>query len=335
MALGKEGPMIHTGAIIAAGVSQGKATSMAWSWDGGGLKSFRNDREKRDFVSAGAAAGVGAAFSAPIGGVMFSLEEGSSFWNQEVTIRTFFCSTIATFTLSFFISGFAGSWGSFLNPGLHFGGTTSGDSGDRLTWTMAHFPFFLIVAAVGGLLGAFFNALNTKLTLFRSLPFMKRSKWPRFVEALVISLLVGCVFFLVPRYLGTCIPYTPKSDDIFSKFYCKPDETNDLASLFFSDQEEAIRYLFNKGETINPAVKRSSLFLFFIFYFLSMVVCYGSAVPGALFVPSLLAGAAWGRLIGSLLGQVWCKNLLFSNNPLFVFFQRLYLGFTLTLVLLP
>ena len=151
----------------------------------------------------------------------------------------------------------------------------------------------------------------------------------------MISLLVGCVFFLVPRYLGTCIPYTPKSDDIFSKFYCKPDETNDLASLFFSDQEEAIRYLFNKGETINPAVKRSSLFLFFIFYFLSMVVCYGSAVPGALFVPSLLAGAAWGRLIGSLLGQVWCKNLLFSNNPLFVFFQRLYLGFTLTLVLLP
>jgi len=34
-----------------------------------------------------------------------------------------------------------------------------------------------------------------------------------------------------------------------------------------------------------------------------MVVCYGSSVPGALFVPSLLAGAAWGRLIGSLLTQ--------------------------------
>jgi chloride channel 7 len=188
MALGKEGPMIHTGAIIAAGISQGKATSLKWSWDGGALKSFRNDREKRDFVSAGAAAGVGAAFSAPIGGVMFSLEEGSSFWNQEVTIRTFFCSTIATFTLSFFISGFAGSWGSFLNPGLHFG---SSGSDNRLTWTMAHFPFFLIVAAVGGLLGAFFNALNAKLTLFRSRPFMKKSRWPRWVEALLISLVVG------------------------------------------------------------------------------------------------------------------------------------------------
>lgn len=50
--VGKEGPMIHSGAIVASTVAS---------------KHVKNDLQKRDLVTCGAAAGVCTAFSAPIG----------------------------------------------------------------------------------------------------------------------------------------------------------------------------------------------------------------------------------------------------------------------------
>ena len=70
--------------------------------------------DQREAVSAGAAAGLSAAFGAPLGGVLFSLEEASTFWSQHLTWRALVAATLAAFTLAGFNSdgscGMAAYW---------------------------------------------------------------------------------------------------------------------------------------------------------------------------------------------------------------------------------
>ncbi|KNC46889.1 chloride channel 7 [Thecamonas trahens ATCC 50062] len=298
LAVGREGPMIHSGAVLAAGISQGKATSLPL--DSGLFKTFRNDHMKRDFVASGAAAGVSAAFGSPIGGVLFSLEEGASHWNQALTWRTFFCTMISSFTLNLLLSGTSPGvkWGYLNQPGLVDFGEFVAQS-----YTVVEIPFFVIIGVVGGLSGAAFNAINTKLTLFR-MRFIPVSKpWARFAEALFIAALSATVSFLFAFFIFECRPEptTVYEGITLRRFTCPEGEYNDMATIFFTTQEEAIRQLFHNRD----AFSYPTLAFFMFAYFGLAVVTYGASVPSGLFVPCILTGCAFGRLAGHALEHLF------------------------------
>ena len=89
--VGRKGPVIQIGSIVAAIVSQGKnkAFGLDISWTK--FDDFRNDHTKRDFVTYGTAAGVAAGFRSPIGMLdMLVIDHGSMIMSttQEATLLT-------------------------------------------------------------------------------------------------------------------------------------------------------------------------------------------------------------------------------------------------------
>ena len=111
LAIGKEGPLAHIGAIVGQMVLYAP-----FEW----LKPFRNEKLKREVAAAGAAAGVSAAFGSPIGGSLFAYEiaKPATFWSFSLTWKIFFCSSISTFTLNLLICFMKGEDLSITNAGL-------------------------------------------------------------------------------------------------------------------------------------------------------------------------------------------------------------------------
>ena len=77
--IGREGPMVHIGAALAACIS-----SIRWPI-AHLLFEMRLPMAQRNWAGIGAAAGVAAAFNAPLGGILYSFEEVCSHWSSKMT----------------------------------------------------------------------------------------------------------------------------------------------------------------------------------------------------------------------------------------------------------
>jgi chloride channel 3/4/5 len=166
LSLGKEGPYVHIATCV------GNIACRLFA------KYDRNDAKRREVLSAAAAAGVAVAFGAPLGGVLFGLEEVAYFFPAKTLFRTFFCCITAALTLK------------FLNPyGTHK--IVMFQVRYLVDWEYFEIISFIMVGVFGGAAGALFiKASRHWAKTFRRIPVIKA--YP-LLEVVLVALVTGLI----------------------------------------------------------------------------------------------------------------------------------------------
>ncbi|CAN6250378.1 unnamed protein product [Urochloa humidicola] len=301
--VGKAGPLVHTGACIASILGQGGSRKyhMTCKW----LRYFKNDRDRRDLVTCGSAAGIAAAFRAPVGGVLFALETVSSWWRSALLWRAFFTTAMVAVVLRALIDFCkSGKCGLFGKGGLIMFDVTA----DYVTYHLVDLPPVITLGVFGGILGSLYNFfLDRVLRLYNLIN--EKGKIYKLLLAATVTVCTSCCLFGLP-WIASCKPCPTDSEEAcpsigrsgnFKKFQCAMNEYNDLASLFFNTNDDTIRNLYSAGT--DDEFHISSILVFFAASYFLGIFSYGLALPSGLFVPVILTGAAYGRLVGMLFGS--------------------------------
>ncbi|CAK9225413.1 unnamed protein product [Sphagnum troendelagicum] len=308
--VGKEGPLVHVGACIASLLGQGGSVryGMTWKW----LRYLKNDRDRRDLVTCGAAAGVAAAFRAPVGGVLFALEEVTSWWRGPLLWRAFFTTAVVAVIMR---TGIV--WCKHGHCGLSGeGGLIIFDiSGKPDNYGLQELLPVAILGVVGGVLGSLFNQTNGKIIMWSNGWLKKKGKFAKIAQAVIVAFITSVCSFGLP-WMATCrpcpmtvgIPSETKCPTYdltrnFKSFHCPANTYNDLAGLFFNTNDDTIRNLFSKGT--NGEFEFSSLVIYLVTAYSLALLTYGIAVPSGLFVPAILCGATYGRIMGMIMKQIY------------------------------
>lgn len=249
LSIGKEGPSVHYAVCTGNVISRMFDTYR------------RNAAKTREILSACAAAGVAVAFGSPIGGVLFSLEEMSSYFPLKTLWRSYFCALVATavvFTMNPFRTG------QLVMFTVKY---------DRV-WHFFELPFYILVGIFGGLYGEFVMKWNFRVQAFR-----KRylGQYP-ILEATLLALFTAVL----------CYP---------NKFL-RIDMTESMEILFLEcegghDYDELC-------DTSNRWFIVLTLLCATILRTFLVIISYGCKVPAGIFVPSMAIGASFGRMVGIL-----------------------------------
>ncbi|PTU19471.1 hypothetical protein P175DRAFT_0517738 [Aspergillus ochraceoroseus IBT 24754] len=250
MWLGKEGPLVHVACCCASVI----------------MKAFdslnSNEARKREVLSAAAAAGISVAFGAPIGGVLFSLEQLSYYFPDKAMWQSFVCAMVAAVTLQ------------ALNP-FRTGNIVLYEVKYTRGWHRFEMIPFITLGIVGGLYGAFLIRLNMRVTRWRR----SRSFSQPVLEVVLVALLSALINF----------------PSLFMRA-----QNSELVHSLFAECGSATPDPFGLCKTGAASATTVALLLVAaLLGFLLASVTFGLDIPAGIILPSFAIGACYGRALGT------------------------------------
>jgi chloride channel 7 len=123
-----------------------------------------------------------------------------------------------------------------------------------------------------------------------------KNNFQKFFEAILVAAASAFIGFITLLLVDDCqtIGVNPHLTDV-TKLWCDRGKYSAVANLFFQTPEESVKSLLHSPFN---AFRPLTLLIFAVEIFFLTMWTYGLSIPGGIFIPLLLCGAAWGRLIG-------------------------------------
>ncbi|KAF2112732.1 chloride channel [Lophiotrema nucula] len=266
--LGKEGPLVHV-ACCSANLF---------------MKLFKdvngNEARKREVFSAAAAAGISVAFGAPIGGVLFSLEQLSYYFPDKTMWQSFVCAMVAAVTLQAF------------NP-FRTGKLVLYQVNYHSGWHDFELGPFAFLGLLGGLYGGLFIKLN-----------MRVAEWRRDRNYLKGPVTEVMIVTFVTALMNYPIKFMRA-------------QASELLYLVFAecvDLSEDTLGLCKAGKANTGVI--TLLIISSLLGILLASFTFGLQIPAGIILPSMAIGALYGRSVGlsiEVIQGAWPSLFVFGS----------------------
>ncbi|CAD5220692.1 unnamed protein product [Bursaphelenchus okinawaensis] len=300
MPLGKEGPFVHMGAIVATLLSK-----ITRQWQNKAF--FTNEGREVEILSSGCAVGIACTFSAPAGAVLYGIESTHKYFAVKNYWRAFFATTCSALIFRF-------ANAAIIPPDI--AGTITAyyqTSFPNEVFLIEEIPVFMLIGVLCGLAGAMFLMVHKRITYIQknNRIFKKLFGTSGFSFTVFMALVVGLITFPdgFGKYVGGRYTFRETISDLISNCTMSLYNTTGMGC-----PEHFLKRWATSGDYDSFVILRTLMGYFTINYFL-VAVCITLALPAGIFVPSFVLGAVGGRVIGELMVLMFPEGIRGPDGP--------------------